>query len=69
MRKDMDLEMDAEIRLDVLVFDERVGELVARHEDLVKEETRARELGEVADGHREEWDVEGTTVAIEIEAL
>jgi len=69
MRKDMDLEMDAEIRLDVLVFDERVGELVARHEDLVKEETRARELGEVEDGYREEWDVEGTTVALEIEEL
>jgi len=69
MRKDMDLEMDAEIRLDVLVFDERVGELVARHEDLLMEETRARELGEVEDGYREEWDVEGTTVALEVEAL
>jgi isoleucyl-tRNA synthetase len=69
MRKDMDLEMDAEIRLDVLVFDEEVGELVARHEDLIREETRARELGEVDDGHREEWDVEGTTVALEIEEL
>jgi isoleucyl-tRNA synthetase len=69
MRKDMDLAMDAEIRLDVLVFDERVGELVARHEDLVKEETRARDLGEVEDGYREEWDVEGVTVALEIEEL
>jgi isoleucyl-tRNA synthetase len=69
MRKDMDLEMDAEIRLDVLVFDERVGELVARLEDLVEEETRARDLGEVEDGYRKEWDVEGTTVALEIEEL
>ncbi|MFC3477670.1 isoleucine--tRNA ligase [Halobacterium litoreum] len=69
MRKDMDLEMDAEIRLDVLVFDERVGELVARHEDLVKEETRARELAEVEDGYREEWDVDGTKIALEVEEL
>jgi len=54
MRKDLDLEMDAEIRLDVAVFDERVGRLVAEHEDLIKEETRARELGDVEDGYREE---------------
>ncbi|MDL0123821.1 isoleucine--tRNA ligase [Halobacterium salinarum] len=69
MRKEMDLAMDAEIRLDVLVFDERVGELVARHEPLITEETRARELGEVEDGHREEWDVEGTTMILEVEAV
>jgi len=69
MRKDLDLEMDAEIRLDVAVFDERVGRLVAEHEDLIKEETRARELGDVEDGYREEWDVEGVTLALEIAEL
>ncbi|MFB6072121.1 MAG: isoleucine--tRNA ligase [Halobacterium sp.] len=69
MRKDLDLEMDAEIRLDVAVFDERVGRLVAEHEDLIREETRARELGEVEDGYREEWDVEGTKLALEIEEV
>jgi isoleucyl-tRNA synthetase len=69
MRKDLDLELDAEIRLDVLVFDERVGELVARHEDLVKEETRAAELAAVEDGYREEWAVEGVTMALVIEEL
>jgi isoleucyl-tRNA synthetase len=69
MRKDLDLEMDAEIRLDVVVFDERVGRLVAQHEDLIKEETRAADLGEVEDGYREEWDVEGTPIALEVEEL
>jgi isoleucyl-tRNA synthetase len=69
MRKDLDLAMDAEIRLDVAVFDERVGRLVAEHEDLIREETRARELGEVEDGYREEWDVEGVKLALEIADL
>ncbi|WP_232703199.1 isoleucine--tRNA ligase [Halobacterium wangiae] len=69
MRKDLDLEMDAKIRLDVAVFDERVGRLVAEHEALIKEETRARELGEVEDGYREEWDVEGVKLALEVEEL
>ncbi|WP_232686530.1 isoleucine--tRNA ligase [Halobacterium zhouii] len=69
MRKEMDLELDAEIRLDVLVFDERVAELVASHEDLIAEETRAVELTEVEDGYREEWEVEGVTMALEIEEL
>ncbi|WP_336035983.1 isoleucine--tRNA ligase [Halobacterium yunchengense] len=69
MRKDLDLEMDAEIRLDVAVFDERVGRLVAEHEELIREETRARELGELEDGYREEWDVEGVRIALEVEAL
>jgi isoleucyl-tRNA synthetase len=69
MRKDLDLEMDAEIRLDVVVFDDRVARLVSEHEALIKEETRARELTDVEDGYREEWDVEGTKLALEIEPL
>jgi isoleucyl-tRNA synthetase len=69
MRKDLDLAMDAEIRLDVVVFDDRVARLVSEHEDLIEEETRARELGEVEDGYREEWDVEGTKMALEVEEL
>ena len=69
MRKDLDLAMDAEIRLDVLVFDDRVARLVAEHEALVKTETRAQTLAEVEDGYSEEWDVEGTKMAIEIEEL
>jgi len=69
MRKDLDLDMDAEIRLDVVVFDDRVAQLVAEHGGLIADETRARELGEVEDGYREEWDVEGTKLALEIEEL
>ncbi|MFB6138379.1 MAG: isoleucine--tRNA ligase [Halobacteriaceae archaeon] len=69
MRKEMDLEVDRPIRLDVMVFDEDVAELLARREDLIAEETRAAELGEVADGHVEEWEVEGVDVRIAVETL
>jgi isoleucyl-tRNA synthetase len=51
------------------VFDDRVARLVSEHEALIKEETRARELTDVEDGYREEWDVEGTKLALEIEPL
>jgi isoleucyl-tRNA synthetase len=69
MRKDLDLEMDQEIHLEVAVFDERVGKLVADHEDLIKEEVRARELTEVAEGYDDEWDVEGVTMRFTIKPL
>ncbi|MFB6296444.1 MAG: class I tRNA ligase family protein, partial [Halobacteriales archaeon] len=69
MRKDLDLEMDQEIHLEVEIFDEEVGRLVAEHEDLIKEEVRAAELGEVEDGHAEEWDVEGVTMRFTIKPL
>ncbi|PSQ05110.1 isoleucine--tRNA ligase [Halobacteriales archaeon QS_4_69_31] len=69
MRKDLDLEMDAEIRLEYDVDDERVADLVGRHEDLVHEEVRAVESGAVSDGHRKTWDVEGVDVEIAIEEL
>jgi isoleucyl-tRNA synthetase len=69
MRKDLDLEMDAEIRLEYDVDDERVADLVGRHEDLVHEEVRAVESGAVSDGHRKTWDVEGVDIEIAIEEL
>jgi isoleucyl-tRNA synthetase len=69
MRKDLDLEMDQEIHLEVAVFDERVGKLVADHEDLIREEVRARELTEVAEGYDDEWDVEGVTMRFTIKPL
>ena len=70
MRKDLDLEMDDEVRLDVAVFDERVAELVSRREELIAEEVRAAELGEV-DGERDdalvrEDDVEGFHVRLAV---
>jgi isoleucyl-tRNA synthetase len=69
MRKDLDLAMDERIRLEVMVFDERVGQLVAEHEELIAEEVRAADLGEVTDGHRETWDIEGTRVDLAIDPV
>jgi isoleucyl-tRNA synthetase len=69
MRKDLDLAMDAEIRLEYEVADDRVADLVADHENLVAEEVRAGEVGDVSDGLRETWAVEDTEVEIAIERL
>ncbi|MFB6352866.1 MAG: isoleucine--tRNA ligase [Halobacteriales archaeon] len=69
MRKELDLAVEQRIRLEVEVFDERVGRLVARHEDLIAEEVRAAELGEVEDGHEREWDVEGVRMRFAVEPL
>jgi len=69
MRKDLDLEMDARIRVELDVADDRVADLVAQHEDLIAEEVRADEFGSVEDGHRKEWDVEETTMTITVEPL
>ena len=69
MRKDLDLAMDERIRLEVVVFDDRIGQLVAAHEDLIAAEVRAADLGEVEDGHRETWDIEGTRVDLAIDPV
>ena len=69
MRKDLDLEMDETIRLDVMIYDERVAELVHEHEALIKEEVRAAHLGDVEDGYEAEWEVEGVKMRFAIEPL
>jgi isoleucyl-tRNA synthetase len=69
MRKTLDLDMDRAVRLEIVVYDERVGELVADHEALIAEEVRASEIGEVEDGHRETWAVEGTQVELAIDPI
>jgi isoleucyl-tRNA synthetase len=69
MRKDLDLEMNQEIHLDIEIFDEEVGRLVSDHEDLIAEEVRARKLTEVDDGYAEEWDVEGVTMRFTVKPL
>lgn len=69
MRKELDLPIDARIRLDLDIADSRVADLVREHEELITEEVRASEIGSVEDGHRREWDVEGVEMEIEIEAL
>ncbi|MFC7200938.1 isoleucine--tRNA ligase [Halospeciosus flavus] len=72
MRKDLDLDMDQEVFLDVMVFDDRVGRLVSEHEDLITEEVRARELREIDDEDAdlvEEDEVEGVTMKFAVRAL
>ena len=68
MRKDLDLDIEEHIRLDLSVKDDRVDELVRRHEELIAGEVRATEFGEVEDGYRETWDVEGVEIEIAVEA-
>jgi isoleucyl-tRNA synthetase len=69
MRKELDLAMDAAIRLEYEVRDDRVADLVAEHAELIAEEVRAEEVGAVSDGHRKTWDVEGIDVEIAIAEL
>ena len=51
MRKELDLDIEREIRVDLDVRDERVAGLVERHRDLVAGEVRAAGFGAVEDGH------------------
>jgi isoleucyl-tRNA synthetase len=67
MRKTLDLDMDASVRLEVVIYDERVAKLVAEHQDLIAEEVRATEIDDVEEGHRESWEVEGTQVELAID--
>jgi len=66
MRKDLDLDLEARIRVDLDIADERVADLVAEHEALIKEEVRADAFGTVEDGHRKTWEVEGVEMDIAI---
>ncbi|WP_458185803.1 isoleucine--tRNA ligase [Haladaptatus sp. NG-WS-4] len=69
MRKELDLDIEESIHLELAVHDDRVAELVERHMDLVTEEVRAESVGSVEDGHRKEWDVEGVEMTIAIAPL
>ena len=66
MRKDLDLDIEARIAVDLDIPDDRVDDLVRAHEDLIKEEVRADELTAVEDGHRKTWEVEGVEMEIAI---
>jgi len=66
MRKDLELDIEARIVLDLAIDDERVDDLVREHENLITEEVRADELGDVEDGHRKTWEVEGIEMEIAI---
>ena len=69
MRKELDLDIEREISVDLDVRDERVAALVDRHRDLVAGEVRAAEFGAVGDGHERVWDVEGVDMYISIEPV
>jgi len=69
MRKELDLAMEAPIRLEYAVADDRVAALVDEHADLIAEEVRAEAVGEVTNGYRKTWDVEGIEVEIAIREL
>jgi len=64
-RKELDLELDAEIALDLDVADDRVAALVEERRDLVAAETRAT-FGAVEDGFTETYDVEGVELTIRV---
>ncbi len=68
MRKDLELDIQAGIRLSLDVADDRVAGLVREHEELIADEVRG-EFGAVEDGHRKEWEVEGVTMEIAIEKI
>jgi len=68
MRKDLELDIQAGIRLSLDVQDDRIADLVREHEDLIAQEVRG-EFSEVEDGHRKEWEVEGVTMEIAIQEV
>jgi len=69
MRKDLELDVEERIVLSVEVADDRVADLVRDHEELIIDEVRADSIGDIADGHRKEWDVEGVAMEIAIEPV
>jgi isoleucyl-tRNA synthetase len=68
MRKDLELDVDEQVRLAVDVADDRIAGLVDEHRALVAEETRGTFTDDV-DGTTREWDVEGTTITITVEPV
>jgi isoleucyl-tRNA synthetase len=64
LRKELELDMDERVRLDVTIDDERVAGLVAERAGLIDEEVRVAERGDVEGGRRETYEVEGVEVTI-----
>ncbi|SEH17713.1 Isoleucyl-tRNA synthetase [Natronorubrum sediminis] len=71
MRKDLELDVEERIALELSIDDDRVASLVDERMALVREEVRADELGdlEVDAGARKAWDVDGVTMEIALEPL
>jgi isoleucyl-tRNA synthetase len=66
MRKDLELDIEEEIRLDLSIDDGRVADLVDERRKLVAEEVRAGAFSTVEDGHHRIWEVEGVEMDIAI---
>ena len=64
-RKQLDLDVDSEVVLELDVADDRVADLVRDHEALIAGETQA-EFGEVSDGSRETYKIEGVEMTIAV---
>jgi isoleucyl-tRNA synthetase len=69
MRKDLELDIEERIRLDLDVSDDEVAKLARKHEDLIAEEVRADEFGTVEGGHRKTWEVKDVEMDIAIESV
>jgi isoleucyl-tRNA synthetase len=69
MRKDLALDIEQRIRLDLDISDEEVAALARRHEDLIADEVRAAEFGPVDGGHRKTWEVKDIEMDIAIESV
>jgi isoleucyl-tRNA synthetase len=69
LRKDLDLDMDEQVRMDVTIDDERVADLVAERTELIDEEVRVAERGDVEGGRRETYAVDEVEITIAIASV
>jgi isoleucyl-tRNA synthetase len=76
MRKELDLDVEARIRVGVAVDDDRVEGFVTEHADLIAGEVRAdawiddpSDAADAEGGLVEEWDVEDVVITIGIEPV
>jgi isoleucyl-tRNA synthetase len=73
MRKDLELEIDAEVRVAIDVDDERVAGLVRDREEYIAEEVRVAsfvDADDLEDAHRERFeDVEGVDLELAVEPV
>jgi len=67
MRKDLDLDVETEIRVGLSIDDDRIRNFVDDHRELIAEEVRAAEFDDepaAAGDLVEDWEIEGVDVTI-----
>ncbi|ERG88251.1 MAG: isoleucyl-tRNA synthetase [halophilic archaeon J07HX5] len=69
MRKDLALDIEERIRVQLGVTDDRVATLIDEHEELIAQEVRATVFETVEDGYQKQWEIEGVSVEIGIEPV